>query len=324
MAIFDLPIEQLRTYLPKREEPADFDLFWKTTLEEARSYPLAAAFTPVANGLQTIDSFDVSFSGYGGQQVRAWLNLPRQRTGPIPGVVEFLGYGGGRGYTTDWLLWASAGYAHLIMDTRGQGGSWRIGDTADLPDGANPSTPGFMTQGIFSPRTYYYRRLFTDTVRALETLRAFPDADPTRIAVTGGSQGGGMAIAAAGLDPSVAVMMPDVPFLCHYRRAVEITDSYPYQELVTFCKIHRDKIDTVFQTLAYFDGVNFAARAKAKALFSVALMDDTCPPSTVFAAYNHLPGEKEIMVYPYNRHEGGEAFHAREKLKFLNLLWKNP
>ena len=118
-----------------------------------------------------------------------------------------------------------------------------------------------------------------------------------RIAVTGGSQGGGITLAvgglvAAGAGRAVKVAMPDVPFLCHYRRATEIVDTHPYQEIVRFCKIHRDKMETVFRTLSYFDGVNFAARAKAQALFSVALMDDICPPSTVFAAYNHYQGAK--------------------------------
>lgn len=322
MALFDLPLEQLRSYLPPREEPPDFDRFWQITLSEVRSFPLAASFKPIENGLKSIETFDVSFNGYGGQRIHAWLNLPRARSTSIPAVVEYIGYGGGRGYPTDWLLWASAGYAHLVMDTRGQGATWRTGDTPDLPDGANPSTPGFMTQGILSPYTYYYRRLFTDAVRAVETARAFPEINEAQIAVTGGSQGGGLTIAAAGLEPGVAVMMPDVPFLCHFRRAMEITDSDPYQELVTFCKVHRDKIDTVFQTLAYFDCVNLSARSKAKALFSAGLMDDICPPSTVFAAYNHHPGEKEIIVYPYNRHEGGEAYHAREKLRFLNRMWQ--
>ncbi len=81
--------------------------------------------------------------------------------------------------------------------------------------------------------------------------------------------------------------MPDVPFLCHYRRATEIMDTFPYNEIGNYCKTHRDKVETVFRTLSYFDGVNFAARAKAQALFSVGLMDMVCPPSTVYAAYNH-------------------------------------
>jgi cephalosporin-C deacetylase len=116
--------------------------------------------------------------------------------------------------------------------------------------------------------------------------------------------------------------MPDVPYLCHYRRATEITDREPYNEIVNYCKFHRNKVDTVFQTLAYFDGMNFAARCKARALFSTGLMDDVCPPSTVFAAYNHFAGPKEIVAYRYNGHEGGDAHQNVRKINFLNSLWR--
>jgi cephalosporin-C deacetylase len=178
-----------------------------------------------------------------------------------------------------------------------------------------------MTLGILNPETYYYRRVFTDGVRAVEAARSHPAVDATRIAVTGGSQGGGISLAVAGLEPAVSVVMPDVPFLCHYRRAVELIDTNPYAEIAAFCRVHRDKVDTVFRTLSYFDGVNFAARCRARALFSVGLMDDICPPSTVFAAYNHFAGPKEIRVWRYNHHEGGENFQALEKIRFLRSLW---
>src|SRR5512139_2861139 len=202
MSIFAFPLEQLLTYKPERTELAVFDAFWQNTLAETRDHPLDAEFTRLNNGLSLIDSYDVTFRGYGGQPVRGWLNLPRQHNGALPCIVEFIGYGGGRGFATDWLLWASAGYAHLVMDTRGQGSAWSPGDTPDLPDGANPFTPGFMTQGVLDPHTYYYRRLYADTVRAIEAARAFPAVDAQRIAVTGGSQGGGLTLAAAALDPT--------------------------------------------------------------------------------------------------------------------------
>ena len=321
--LFDKPLKELETYLPDREEPPDFDAFWETTLAEARAFPLDASFDPVDCGLETLDAFDVTFNGYGGQPIKGWFLIPRQRQEPLPCVVEFIGYGGGRGFATDWLLWASAGFAHLVMDTRGQGSSWQKGDTPDPePEGSNPHYPGFMTRGVLNPKTYYYRRVFTDGVRAVEAAKTNPAVDVERVAATGGSQGGGITIAVGGLEPSVKVVMPDVPFLCHYRRATEIVDSYPYQEIALFCKTHRDKIDTVFNTLSYFDGVNFAARAKAHALFSTGLMDQTCPPSTVFAAYNHFAGPKEIRVWRYNQHEGGGNYQGIEKLNYLRGLWK--
>lgn len=321
--LFDLPLEQLQTYLPARNEPADFDSFWQETLAEARAYPLDARFEPVDTGLKLVDAFDVTYRGFGGQPIKAWLILPRQHPGPLPCMVEFIGYGGGRGLPQDWLGWAAAGYAHLVMDVRGQGTTWRTGDTPDPePQGSNPQYPGFMTRGILDPRTYYYRRLFTDAVRIVEVARAHPQIDPDRVSVTGGSQGGGITLAVAGLVPGLAAAMPDVPFLCHFTRATEIIDTYPYREIVHFCQRHRHQVETVFRTLSYFDGMNFAARAQAPALFSVGLMDDTCPPSTVYAAYNHYAGPKQIKIWPFNRHEGGETFQFIEKLRFQSSLEK--
>jgi len=123
------------------------------------------------------------------------------------------------------------------------------GDTPDLaPAGTGPHAPGFLTMGVLDPAKHYYRRVFVDAARAIEAARSHPEVDPAHIAVTGGSQGGGITLAAAGLDPSVEAVMPDVPFLCHYRRASEITDSYPYQEIVQYCHTHRDQIETVFRT----------------------------------------------------------------------------
>lgn len=322
LMFFDLSLDELRVYRPPREEPEDFDTFWQKTLDEARRHPLAAHFEPVDFGLRLVDTYDVTFAGYGGQAVKGWFMLPRGAQGPLPCVVEYIGYGGGRGFPHDWLLWSNAGYAYLVMDTRGQGSAWRQGDTPDLLDEVSPHIPGFMTQGILDPQHYYYRRVFTDAVRAVEAARSHPAVDPDRIAVTGGSQGGGITIAAAGLDPAVKAAMPDVPFLCHYRRATELVDTAPYNEITRFCLTHRDKVEAVFRTLSYFDGVNLAARATATALFSVGLMDQICPPSTVYAAYNHWAGPKDIRVYSYNQHEGGGNFHTIEKVRFLTSLWR--
>ncbi len=322
MAFFDLPLDQLQTYKPERSEPADFDTFWQTTLTAARQHPLEATFDRVDYGLKMIEAYDVTFSGYNGQRIKGWLLTPVLRAGKLPCVVEYIGYGGGRGFPTDWLVWASAGYAHLVMDTRGQGSAWSKGDTPDPePDGSSPHHPGFMTRGIQKPETYYYRRVFTDAVRAIEAAQSHPAIDPERIAVTGGSQGGGISIAAAGLSKTVKVAMPDVPFLCHYRRATQITDAHPYQEIARYSMVHRDQIDTVFKTLGYFDGVNFATRAQAQALFSVGLMDEICPPSTVYAAYNHWAGAKQMRVWEYNHHEGGGQHQTVEKVRFLHSLW---
>ncbi len=321
MAQFDLPLDQLKTYLPTRDEPADFDEFWATTLADTRQFPLDAKFVPIDAGLTLLDTYDVTYHGFGGQPIKGWFLIPKNTTQPLPCIVEYIGYGGGRGHADEWLYWPNVGFAHFVMDTRGQGSSWRPGDTPDPePEGSNPHYPGFMTRGILNPRTYYYRRVFTDAVRAVEAARTHPLVDRNRIILNGGSQGGGITLAVAGLVPDLFAALPDVPFLCHYRVATEIVDTHPYAEITRYCKTHRDKIDTVFNTLSYFDGVNFATRATAPTLFSVGLMDDICPPRTVFAAYNHYAGPKQIRIWPYNNHEGGQNYQTLEKIGFLKRL----
>lgn len=317
MSQFDLPLAELRAYAPVLPEAPDFDVFWAATLAQTRQHDLAATFTPIDSGLAVLDSYDVTFAGFGGAPIRAWLHLPVGRSGPLPAVVEYLGYGGGRGWPHERVLWASAGYAHLLMDTRGQGSSWAVGQTADPDTTGAPAHPGFMTQGILDPATYFYRRVFTDAVRAFEVVRAHPAVDASRVAVTGGSQGGGISLAVAGLAPEVAAVMTDVPFLCDFPRAVTLTDSEPYGEIVRYLKVHRDDVEQAMTTLSYFDGAVLARRASAPALFSVALMDRICPPSTVYAAYNRYAGPKEIREYPFNDHEGGQGFQEVARLRWL-------
>lgn len=325
MAVFDLPLEELIAYRPDRTEPHDFDVFWGETLAVARDSRFPTAFRPSYPELRALDVLDVTFAGYGGQPVRAWLILPKDRSERIPVVVQYIGYGGGRGLPTDWLTWPAAGYACFVMDTRGQGSVWATGDTPDVaPDGGGPQYPGFLTRGILQPDTYYYRRVFTDAVLTVAAAREHEAVDGERVVVAGGSQGGGIALAAAALDGSAAAALVDVPFLCQFRRAIELTDEHPYAELRHFLSIHRTQVDAVFRTLSYFDGCNLASRAHVPALFSVGLMDRICPPSTVFAAYNHYAGARQIRIWPFNEHEAGKAQHVFEQIRFLAELGIAP
>lgn len=315
----DLPESQLADYRSAQTEPADFDAFWDETIAAARAAASVARIEPVDSGLSTLEVFDVTFSGWDGQPVKAWLRVPKGATGPLPAVVEFVGYGGGRGHFLDNLLWASAGFAHFQMDTRGQGSSWSVGATAD-DAGSGPQRPGMMTRGIDSRESYYYRRLFTDAVRAVDTVRGLPLVDASRVSVFGKSQGGGIALAAAGLVPGLAGVAPCVPFLCDFPRATVITDAYPYKEIGDFLAVHRDKAELVASVLPYFDGVNFARRASAPALFSAAQMDATCPPSTVFGAYNVYAGEKSMSLWTYNGHEGGGIVDDERAIAFFRAI----
>ncbi|MFE9664130.1 acetylxylan esterase [Streptomyces sp. NPDC005955] len=319
MAHFDLALPELRTYRPDLSEPEDFDAFWQQTLGEAREHDVDARFVPVDAALVGVEVFDVTFAGFGGHPVKGWLVLPAGTTGPIPAVVQYLGYGDGRGLPHEHLLWATAGFAHFVMDTRGQGCDGdRQGDTPD-PVGSPPSHPGFMTRGVEDPRDYYYRRVFTDAVRAVDAVRSHPLVAADRVAAVGGSQGGGITLAVGGLVPDLAAIAPDVPFLCHFRRGATLTDRLPYREIAAYLKARRGGEERVFHTLSYFDGVHFAARGRAPALFSTALEDEVCPPSTVFAAFNAYAGrERSMEVYSFNGHEGGGPYQQGVQLRWVS------
>ena len=315
MSHFDLPLEQLRERRADVVAPDDFDEFWASTLEGSRAAHGETYAPEVDNGLAIVTSQDVTFSGFAGDPVRAWYFTP---TGMAPRavVVEFVGYSCGRGMSHQISEWVAAGYAHLRVDTRGQGYNLNIqGDTGD-PHGSGPAVPGFMTRGISSPEDYFYRRVFTDAALAVDVASELAPGLP--LYVMGGSQGGGMAIAAAALGQNVAGAMVDVPFLCDFRRATSITDADPYGEIVRYLAGRRDEVEDVFRTLNYFDGVNLASRAAVPALFSVSLMDAICPPSTVFGAFNAWNhDDKQIEVYAYNGHEGGGPAHRRRQLDWL-------
>lgn len=315
----DLPLEELRAYRPEVAEPHDFEEFWSDQLAAARSAAQDPEFTPVDTPLRYADVLDVRFSGYGGTRIAGWLQVPHAARPGAPLIVEYVGYNGGRGEPLDWLAWPALGYAHFVMDSRGQGGGWRTADTADPQDPGAPSTNGFMTRGIADPRQHYFTRLFVDAALALDAVRGHPAA-AAGVVTSGASQGGALTLASAALGGGVEAVLPDVPFLAHPRRAVAVTDSRPYGELIEYCALRSDSVEDVFRTLSYFDVVNHAKRLSAPALFSVGLLDDITPPSTVFAAYNHYSGPKDICVYPFNGHEGGGVRQQHAKLAFLSNI----
>ncbi|WP_165069232.1 acetylxylan esterase [Marisediminicola senii] len=316
MPHFDLPLHELQRFAPQVDEPPDFDSFWAHTLRQARDHDIGLSIKDVDSGYTHLRTQDISFSGANGDRINGWFIAPRYVHGPLPTVVSYLGYGGGRGAIGSWSQLPSAGIAQLVMDTRGQGSRYRPGDT---PDGAftGPSSAGVMTLGIDDPHAYYYRRLFTDAVRAIDAAAVHPLVDLNRLAVQGGSQGGGVAIAAAGLSATPVALVADVPFLSFFRRAITLVDTHPYAEIVEYLRVHRNAEARVLQTLSYFDVVNFSIRANASALFSVGLMDQVCPPSTVYAAFNAYLGPKKMDVYPYNGHENGEEIQAEATVQFL-------
>ncbi|MEU9520589.1 acetylxylan esterase [Streptomyces sp. NPDC048224] len=323
MPAFDLPPTELARHRPVPDEPDDFDAFWRDTLAEPPpGGPLLSAH-PVETGLRLTRTWDVTFRGFAGDPVRAWFSRPAGLDGPLPAVVEYAGYGRGRGLPHERLTWVAAGYAHLLMDNRGQGDQYGCGGGTPDPHAGAPGGPGPAVRGLLDPHDHHYRRLITDAVRAVGAVRALPGVDAGRVAAVGNSQGGGLALAVAGLVPDLAAVLVSAPLLCGIRRALDLTDAGPYGEIAAYLSVHRGAESAAYRTLSYLEGVSFARRACAPAHFGVGLRDTVCPPSGAYAAFNRY-GErsgaeprKEIHAYPFNGHEHGDAVHVRRQLAWL-------
>ncbi|WP_295155405.1 acetylxylan esterase [uncultured Brachyspira sp.] len=324
MAFFDLNLEELYKYKGSSEEPKDFDEFWINTLNE-NNHKTEVQYTLIDTHLKLFDVWDVSFKGYSKHSINGWYIAPkyaRENNQKLTCIMCYPGYGGGRDYPNNHLLFPSAGYSLFVMEVRGQGAEGGNGAVTSDPIGSSPHADGFLTMGILDKKDYYYKRVFIDAFKSIEAAKEHTLTG--KIAVNGTSQGGGISLAVLALaelkKEKIEAAMIDVPFLCDYKRACTITDTLPYNEIARFCKTNRMHEKTAFETLSYFDGALFAKRSRVKALFSVGLMDILCPPSTVFAAYNNYAGEKSIEVYTFNGHEGGDNEQSEKKLSFLNSL----
>jgi cephalosporin-C deacetylase len=315
------PLADLQKYRPALTKQADFQTFWEETLSKHIDKEPKVTLTKLDFPINQLEVFDISIEGFNREPIKGWFISPRGLTTSQPAMIHFDGYGGGRGNPQEWLFWPSCGYPTLVMDTRGQGGGYRRSDTPDGPYPRDSQASGFMTMGVMNPDTYYYRRVYSDAVAFVRAAKQLPNIDASKIVTVGGSQGGGISIAATALSSEVFATMPDVPFLCHFARAVEMVDTYPYQEIVNYCKVHRTKIEQVMKTLSYFDGMNLASISTAPALISVGLHDPICPPDTVYAAVNHWQGPVDVQVWEFNTHEGGGTDNQIVQAEWIkNLL----
>ena len=319
---YDMPLEALRDYRPDLGGivAEGFDAFWEETLADAEARAAPTELRPHDIGLPMVEVHDLSFSGYGGQRISGWVIRPAGVSGDLPCVVQYIGYGGGRGLPEDHLHWPAAGHVVVVMDLRGQGANWPDGRgssvTPDAEGSGGSQAHGVMTRGILSKETSYLRRLFTDAIRCAREAAKLDGVDPKRVFATGGSQGGGQALAAAA-HGGVAGAFVDVPFLCHIMEAVRLVDSDPYFEIVRYLRANKGAEAKVVETISHLDALGFARKATCPALFSAALMDRIIPPRCVFAAFNHYGGEKDITVYPYGDHEGGATDQLAKQRAWL-------
>lgn len=298
MFLFDMPLEQLRTCVFPQKRERDFNDFWKRLLARNRQQPLDPASESVAYAVPDVHVEKVSFAAFDGGRIVGWSITP-VKVRPRPALIFFHGYSGDKGRIANYLMWALQGFTCLTFDVRGQ-----LGDSTDHAEYPGGRFTGWMTSGILDPEKYYFTRCYVDTVRAIDFACTCVEVDPKRMAVTGCSQGGGLALAAASLDARPGLCIAEVPGFCHFARTLELTRQPPWTDLITYFAHRPQDIDQAMRTLSYVEINNLADRIQCPTLMSVGLQDELCVPSSIFSVYNRIPvREKLIEVFPYNGHE---------------------
>jgi cephalosporin-C deacetylase len=248
--------------------------------------------------------YHMYFTGVGGARIHAKLLKPKGGTQPGPAVLQFHGYSGNAGDWFDKLPYVAAGFTVAALDCRGQGGR-----SEDVGSVEGWTLKGHIVRGLDDdPKKLLYRSIFLDTAQMAKIVMQMPEVDETRVGATGGSQGGGLTLACAALEPRIKKAALVYPFLCDYQRVWEIDqDVDAYDELRTwfrrFDPRHEREVE-IFTQLGYIDNQYLAPRIQGEVLMAVGLMDTICPPSTQFAAYNKITAPKSLVTYPDYTHEG--------------------
>lgn len=214
MPLVDAQLDELRFSRSTVVTPSNVLEYWTGTIGDACRHPSALTFSPVASPPSVIEGLDVSFSGFGRETFGGWLSRPRNDPKRLPLVIEYAGFGAGRGFPHAHLPWAATGFAYVRMDNRGQGGTRVPRDTA-YPHRIPRADHGLTTQGVLSRESDYCQRLINDAVRAVDTLAAADFVDLDRNAVAGESEGGGLALAVADLNERVTAVACDARFNGH-------------------------------------------------------------------------------------------------------------
>ncbi len=309
MPMLDMPVEQLESYMGTNPKPADFDEYWEKALKELADTPADVEYIPANIKVPGFLCYEMYFTGTRGARIHCRFVRPEKIEGKIPAVLRFHGYTGNAGDWYDQLSYAAAGCAVYAIDVRGQGGTSQ--DTNMVKNG---TLDGHIVRGLADedPQKLFYRDVYLDCKRLAEIAIEQDFCDTTRVCAVGGSQGGALTIAAASLEPRITHAAPHVAFLCDYKRVWEMDlDKDAYIGLKDHFR-HFDPLhlheDEIFTKLGYIDLQYLAPRIKARTLMSTCLLDNICPPSTQYAAYNRMTCEKYHLVFPDYGHEDPWGF----------------
>jgi cephalosporin-C deacetylase len=304
---FDYPLEKLKTYQGINPRPADFDQFWQNALAEMHALDPQVELVPSEFQASGVECFHMYFTGVGAARLHAQLLRPQKASTPHPALLLFHGYSSDANDWSHKLGYVAQGYTVAALDVRGQGGL-----SEDHSNVSGNTLHGQIIRGLNDallghPEKLLYRQIFLDTAQLAKIVMEMPDVDPERVSATGASQGGGLTVACAALEPRVKRAAPVYPFLSDYQRVWDIDlakDAYlELKEFFRHSDPRHEQEEAVFTALGYIDIQNLAPRIRAEVFWTMGLMDTVCPPSSQYAAYNKITAPKRMTYYPDFGHE---------------------
>jgi len=304
--LIDMPLAELLKYKGKNPRPKDMDAFWDGSISEMHAIDPKLELKPAPFEAPKADCFDLYFTGIGRARIHAKYLRPKglAKKDKLPAVVIFHGYTGSSGAWLDKLAWVGQGFCVAALDCRGQGGF-----SEDVGGVKGNTYKGHIIRGLAedTPDKLLFRDIFLDTAQLGGIVMNMPEVDPARVGALGGSQGGGLTLACASLEPRIKRAAPVYPFLSDYLRVWEMDLAVgAYEELKWYFRVYdprHERQDAIFEKLGYIDVQHLAKRIKGEVMMGTGLMDTICPPSTQFAAYNKITSKKNYLLYPDFAHE---------------------
>ena len=283
--------------------PNDFASFWQKGIDEVNKLPVKfLRKTKIKRKDAKTDLYEVYFESVDGLELQAWLEMPKKK-GKYPALLRLPGY-------TE-TLYPLDQYEDLIVfsvHVRDHGGS----------DNSGKREYEMWVRGLESPETFYYKNIYLDCLRAMNMLVSIPEVDQTRLAVWGGSQGGGLSLFTTAYDDRVKLCIADIPFLCDWEPYFELSHWPEVDGWLT--RNPNSDWNSVLNVLSYFDTKNMADRINVPVWMGIGLQDDVCPPRTSFSTYNLIDSPKEYIIYPDEFHWQPEE-HYKKRFKQLRVFF---
>ena len=305
---------------PFTREPADFIDFWNRNIEDMRAVPLS--YTKEKAEEYCTDKIDCYLLkirlNKQNQSVYAYLFYPKNaQKGSCP--VVLCPPGAGIKTIKEPLrhkYYAEHGFIRMEIEIHGLDPRLPKETFDDITKAFNGRENGYLYNGLQDPDRYYMKRVYLSLIRCLDLLTALPEWDGRNLIVQGGSQGGALAIVAAGLDRRVTQCIVNHPALSDMAAySAGRTGGYPH-----FNKVDGMFTDRNMRTMAYYDVVNFARHVTADVYMTWGYNDNTCPPTTSYAVWNTFTCPKEALITPINEHWTSDDTEYRQMEWVLRKL----